>query len=70
MNLFKIYTENEKERIFDETNIKIENKEYSKDERIKLANIITDSIMNISSKNNAIRDKLAEFNPIIEKLRV
>ena len=70
MNLYDIYTEKERQAILDEVNIIIENRNYTKDERVKIANTITDGIMNKSSKNNEISNSFMIFNPIIDKLKI
>ncbi len=70
MNLYEIYTDKERKAIFNETNIIIENRDYSENERLRIANIITEGIMSKSSKNNEINDSFIVFNPIIDKLRI
>lgn len=70
MNLYDIYTDQEKEKIFKETNIKIEDKDYTIEERQKIANTITEEIMSKSSKNNEINNGFLLFNSIIDKLNL
>ena len=70
MNLYNIYTDKEKEKILEETNIKIENKDYTIEERQRIANTITEEIMNKSSKNNEINNSFMAFNSIIDKLKL
>ena len=70
MNLYDIYTDQEKEKIFKETNIKIEDKDYTMEERKKIAYTITEEIMNKSFKNNEINNNFLLFNSIIDKLKL
>ncbi len=70
MNLYKIYTDKEKEIIYKETNIKIENRNYTVEERQRIASTITEGIISKSSKNNEINNNFMIFNPIIDKLKL
>ena len=66
MNLYNNFNKQEKD-LLAEDNVKIENKEYSKDECKNMIFSIVDYVMNYSK--NDISKNMNKYNEIIEKLR-
>lgn len=66
MNLYNSFNKNEKQ-LLEEANVRIENKEYTKDECKDMMHSIVDYVMSFSK--NEISSNMNKYNVIIEKLR-
>lgn len=66
MNIYKEFNKDEIELM--SKVIKIENKDYTKDETIKIQNSIVEDIIRRSSKNGDIEKASVEYENILDKL--